>query len=168
MNSQRLRGILHWNILRCAACAALPVFTHVLNAQTCGTEEQAIERVIHASIGWAKEKDLPLLYSVIVNDSTYLEVDPGPRVIRGFDQFRKNERFWMHPEFKALRYEIRDLTITLSRQRDVAWFYCVLDDLNEWKGAPANWLNTRWTGVLERHQGEWKIMQMHFSFAHEE
>jgi hypothetical protein len=26
-------------------------------------------------------------------------------------------------------------------------------------------LNTRWTGVLEKREGKWLIVQMHFSFA---
>lgn len=41
----------------------------------------------------------------------------------------------------------------------------MLDDINEWKGQPANWENTRWTGVLEKRDNNWIIVQMHFSFA---
>lgn len=136
-------------------------------AQVKNPEIQNIEKAIHASIGWAKEKDFKLLYSVIANDSNYVEVDPGKRVVRGFDDFRKAEKFWGSPDFKAIRYEIRDLKIGISRSGDVAWYYCVLDDVNEWKGQPANWMDTRWTGVLEKRDGKWVIVQMHFSFAKE-
>jgi hypothetical protein len=108
-----------------------------------------------------------LLYNTIANDSGYLEVDPGPGVIRGFNEFKKNESFWGNPDFKAIRYNIRDLTITMSGNNEVAWFYCVLDDVNEWKGQPASWMNTRWTGVLEKRDEKWVIVQMHFSFAKE-
>jgi ketosteroid isomerase-like protein len=124
-----------------------------------------LEKAIHGSIGWAKNKDLRLLYSIIADDSSYLEVDPGNEIVSGIGQFRKNEAFWMHPDFKAVRYDIRDLRINLSRSGDVAWFYCVLDDVNEWKGRPANWMNTRWTGVLEKRDKNWRMVQMHFSFA---
>jgi ketosteroid isomerase-like protein len=126
-----------------------------------------IEKAIHRCIGWAKNKDLRLLYGIIADDSTYLEVDPGVEIISGINQFRKNEAFWMHPDFKAVRYDIRDLKINLSRSGDVAWFYCVLDDVNEWKGKPASWMNTRWTGVLEKRDEVWRMVQMHFSFAKE-
>jgi hypothetical protein len=34
-----------------------------------------------------------------------------------------------------------------------------------WDGQPANWENTRWTGVLEKRGGRWVIVQQHFSFA---
>jgi len=124
-----------------------------------------IEKTIKNVIGWAKNKDFELLNSIIANDSNYLEVDPTPGIIRGFAQFRKNETFWGNPDFKAIKYEIRDLTINLSKKGDIAWFYCVLDDINEWKGQPAIWMNTRWTGVLEKRKDKWVIVQMHFSFA---
>ena len=129
------------------------------------TELDRIEQAIRASIGWAKSKDLALLYNTIANDPDFLEVHPEGDVVRGFEEFKKAERIWMSPHFKAVRYEIRDLRIKLSRSGDVAWFFCVLDDINEWKGQPANWENTRWTGVLEKRDGRWVTVQQHFSFA---
>jgi ketosteroid isomerase-like protein len=130
-------------------------------------EIAAIEKTIHGSIGWAKTKDFKTLYNVIADDSDYLEVDPAPGLIRGISEFKKNEAFWGSPDFKAISYEIRDLKINLSASGDAAWYYCILDDINEWKGKPASWMNTRWTGVLEKRNGKWVIVQMHFSFPKE-
>lgn len=132
---------------------------------TQNLEKRLIEKTIHKSISWAKDKDLQTLYDIIANDSNYTEVQPGNRVVRGFNEFKKAEDFWMSSEFKAIKYEIRDLKINISKSGDSAWWYCVLDDINEWKGRPANWENTRWTGVLEKRNGKWIIVQMHFSFA---
>lgn len=128
-------------------------------------ELPVIKKTIGDAIGWAKNKNFDLLYSIISNDSNYVEVDPGKRVVRGFNEFRKNETIWSDPEFKAIGYEIRDLKIFVSRSGNVAWYYCILDDINEWKGKPASWMNTRWTGVLEKRKERWVIVQMHFSFA---
>ncbi len=128
-------------------------------------DRQMVEKAIRNSIGWAKTKDINLLYSIIANDTNYIEVHPDGKVVKGFHNFKKTEAFWMNPDFKAVRYEIKDLTINFSKSGDVAWFFCMLDDINEWKGKPANWENTRWTGVLERRDGNWIIVQMHFSFA---
>ncbi len=130
-------------------------------------EKMLIEQAINSSIGWAKTKDLSLLYSVIANDTNFLEVHPEGRVVKGIEDFRKAEAFWMNPDFRAVRYEIRDLSITISESGTVAWWFCILDDINEWKGEPANWENTRWTGVMEKRDGRWQIMQQHFSFAGE-
>ena len=130
-------------------------------------ERQLVENAIHNSIGWAKNKDINLLYSIIANDTNYVEVDPGNRVVKGFQDFKRAEKFWMNPDFKAIWYEIRGLKINFSKSGDVAWFFCMLDDINEWKGQSANWENTRWTGVLEKRESNWVIVQMHFSFASE-
>jgi len=128
-------------------------------------ETAAIEQSIRDCIGWAKTKDFKLLYGVIADDADFLEVHPDGAVVKGIDEFRKAEAFWGHPDFKAVRYEIRNLKIKLSRSGDVAWFFGLLDDINEWKGKPASWENTRWTGVLEKRDGRWVMAQQHFSFA---
>ncbi len=124
-----------------------------------------VKACIDGAIGWAKTKDFTVSNRIIANDSNFLEVDPGNRIVRGFKEFKKNETAFADTNFKAIRYEIRDLKITFSQSGTVAWYYCVLDDINEWKGQPANWENTRWTGVLEKRDGNWVIVQMHFSFA---
>jgi len=126
-----------------------------------------VEQAINNSIGWARTKDLNLLYSVIANDTGFLEVHPEGKVVRGISEFKKAEAFWMSPDFRAVRYEIRDLNINISESGTVAWWFCILDDINEWKGEPANWEDTRWTGVMEKRDGRWQIVQQHFSFASE-
>ena len=130
-----------------------------------GSEFASIEKSIRDCIGWAKNKDLQLLYGVIANDADFLEVHPDGAVVKGFADFKKAETFWMSPDFKAIRYEIKDLKIMLSKSGEVAWFFCLLDDINEYKGKPASWENTRWTGVLEKRDGRWVMAQQHFSFA---
>lgn len=133
--------------------------------ETSESEKLLVEKAIHNCIGWAKNKDINLLYNTILNDSTFLEVHPNDNVVLGFEEFKKAEKFWISPDFKAVRYEIRDLKINFSKSGNVAWFFCMLDDINEWKGQPANWENTRWTGVLEKREGKWLLVQQHFSFA---
>ena len=136
-----------------------------LSGATGGDELGSIERSIRDSIGWAKTKDFRLLCGIIANDPDFLEVHPDGAVVKGFEDFKKAEMFWGSLDFKAVRYEIRDLKIKLSKSGDVAWFFCILDDINEWKGQPANWENTRWSGVLEKRESRWVIVQQHFSFA---
>lgn len=126
-------------------------------------ERRAVAEAIDGTIAWAKTKDFERLYGIIANDSAYLEVHPGDKVVEGFAEFRGMESFWASPDFRAVRHDIRDLHISLSQSGDVAWFFCMLDDVNEWKGQPASWINTRWTGVLEKRQGRWRMVQMHFS-----
>jgi len=128
-------------------------------------EKERIAQTISSCIGWAKDKNLDLFYSVIANDEDYISVTPGQRVIKRFEDVKQNVPFWMSPDFKYVRHELKDLEITFARCGEVAWFYCVLDDINTYKGEPACWENTRWTGVVEKRDGRWVIVQQHFSFA---
>jgi len=131
------------------------------------SETKLVETAINNVFGWAVKKDFNLFFQTIANDSNFISVTPYKRVKFGFNEVKKDSAFWGSPYFKAIRHEVRELKIQFSRSGDVAWFYCVLDDINEWKGQPANWENTRWTGVLEKRNGRWVIVQQHFSFASE-
>lgn len=127
-----------------------------------------VEETIKSSIGWAvNNKDTSILFGTIPKDENFLEVHPNNRVVKGFSEFKKAEKFWLDPRFKAIKTEVWDLKINLSQDGTVAWFFCMLNDMNEWDGQPANWENARWTGVLEKREGKWWIVQQHFSFANE-
>jgi ketosteroid isomerase-like protein len=137
------------------------------NKTTVAEDKKAISQVIYNSIGWAMNKDIDLLYSSMAHDSDFFIYHPdNASTIRGFDSFKNlAESFFMHDDFKATGYDIRDLHITLSHSGDVDLFTAVLDDFGEWQGRPSVWKNVRWTGVLEKRDGNWVIAQMHFSFA---
>ena len=128
-------------------------------------EKQKIAQVISSVIGWAKNKDLELFYNTICHDTDYVSVSPGKRVVKRFEDVKQSVPFWMSPDFKYVRHELKDLRIRFSRGGDVAWFYCILDDINTYKGEPASWENARWTGVVEKRDGKWVVVQQHFSFA---
>ena len=128
-------------------------------------EKREIARVVSSVIGWAKEKNLDLFFGSIANDEDYISVTPGKRVIKRFEDVKQNVPFWMSPEFQYVRHELKDLEVKLARCGTVAWFYCVLDDINTYKGEPASWENARWTGVVEKRDGKWVVVSQHFSFA---
>ncbi|MFH1214202.1 MAG: nuclear transport factor 2 family protein [Candidatus Neomarinimicrobiota bacterium] len=133
--------------------------------ETILKEKKIIEKVINDNIKWALNKDLDLLYSTIRRDSTLLFVNPDPSLVNGFAEVEETAKsFWMDPRFKATYSEVKDLRITISRSGTVAWYYCLLDDFGEWDGHPYKWENARWTGVLEKTDGNWVIRQMHISF----
>ncbi|MBU0983890.1 MAG: nuclear transport factor 2 family protein [candidate division Zixibacteria bacterium] len=146
----------------------LLVFMGALTAEAGGTvaDRQAVSDAVHASIGWALEKDTTLLYSVMAHDSELFYFGPNDAGnISGFAEFRQLvEGFFMLDDFKATSYEIRDLKINFSSGGEVAWFSCRLDDYGEWKGQPTAWDDCRWSGVLEKRDGHWVLVQMHFSF----
>lgn len=133
-------------------------------------EKAIVEQVIKSSITWAVNKDKELLYNSFVNDSTLFYFSPdNAGTISGFAAFQDLvDNLFMNPAFKAIKADFKDLRVSLSQSGDCAWWSCYLDDFNEWDGKPTNWENVRWTGVLEKRDGDWKIVQMHFSHATED
>ncbi|PLX14415.1 MAG: hypothetical protein C0597_10070 [Marinilabiliales bacterium] len=131
-------------------------------------EENLIEETIKNTIRWAKDKDTSLLYSIIANDENYLEVHPHNNVVFGISEFKKSEEFWLDPRFKHVSFEIWDMHINISQDGTVAWYYCMLNDINDWEGQSVSWENTRWTGVLEKRNGKWRMVQMHFSISQDQ
>jgi hypothetical protein len=133
-----------------------------------GAEKAAIKKAIHGSIKWCfPDKSRERLYGAVIQDSTFFMYQPDSRAtIDGFEAFREYaERVFMVDECQPKGSEIRNLKINVSRSGDVAWFSCLLDDWGEWAGTPWFWKNTRWTGVLEKMDGRWVMMQQHFSHA---
>lgn len=133
------------------------------------SDRAEIQRVIESSITWALTKDKALLDSIFTHDGDLFIYNPHimePDI--GFEPLEALwKQFWSSDDFKALGFDLRDLRINLSHSGDVAWFSGVMDDIGEWRGEPASMLNTRWTGVLERRDGRWVIVQQHFSWVPE-
>ena len=101
----------------------------------------------------------------MAHDEQLFIINPDSEITVGWESFVKNFTFWLDPRFKATKSDIRDLRIDVSPSGITAWWSCVLDDLGTWDGKPIGWKDTRWTGVLEKSEGKWLIVQMHFSFA---
>jgi ketosteroid isomerase-like protein len=158
----------YFNYLLCAVFSLVLISCDRTVSQTDKDAElKEIAGTVDACIGWFKDKDFDLLFSVVAHDSNYISVHPSDRVIKGYAQFEENSEIFKRPEFQYVRHELKDLNINISKSGDTAWWYCILDDINTWDGQPANWENARWTGVLEKRAGRWVIVQQHFSFAAE-
>jgi SnoaL-like domain len=126
-----------------------------------------VEGIINDAIGWALTKNKERLFDIMAHDAEFFIFHPDSKsTIRGFEAFRTlAERAWMTDAFKATGFAIRDLQVTFSESATVAWYSCFLDDHGEWNGQPVGWTNARWTGVIEKRDGKWVTVQMHFSLA---
>jgi ketosteroid isomerase-like protein len=129
-------------------------------------DEREITRILHDSFGWALTKDRGLFESIFAKDQDFFTYYPDSKsTVVGWSQFEKYLDRWMDPRNRALGYDIRDLRIVMSRSGDTAWFSAVVDDEGEFDGKPWGAKDVRWTGVLERRGGGWRIVQQHMSEA---
>ena len=129
-------------------------------------EKAAVEKAINDCIMWPyPEKNVDRLLGSVAHDPSFFIFHPDSKsTMIGFDAFKKMiDELFMDDALVATTTEIKDLRINLSGSGDVAWFSCLLDDCGKFKDRKWEWINSRWTGVLEKRNGKWLILQMHFS-----
>ena len=153
-------------LLALAVLAALPSSVSAAAPPDESPDKAAIAKVIDDSIGWFATKDFDRLFGAFADDADFLIFHPDSKsTIRGSEAFREHSRFFSNPDMVYAGHEIRDLKIDRSPAGDAAWFSALLDDCWKYKGEKGCWDDCRWTGVLEKRDGRWVIVQMHFSFA---
>jgi hypothetical protein len=81
-------------IILCSSC------TQVSFEEKREVEIKEIAKTIDSCIGWFKDKDFDLLFSVVAHDPDYISVHPTDKVIRGFDQFAKSSEGFKNPDLK--------------------------------------------------------------------
>lgn len=129
-------------------------------------DEHEIKKIIHDSFGWALTKDRALFESLFAKDDDFFTYYPDSKsTVVGWNQFEKFLDKWMDPRNKAFGYDIRNLRLVISKSGEAAWFSAIVDDEGEFDGEPWGVKDVRWTGVLERRGGKWKIVQQHMSEA---
>ena len=83
----------------------------------------------------------------------------------GGKAFRESTDQWRDARNVYLSHQVKDLRINLSASGTVAWWSAMLDDCGSYGGQEFCWKDCRWTGVAEKRDGKWVIVQGHFSFA---
>ncbi len=136
---------------------------------TDALELAQIETAIRSVVMWPyPTKDINRLYNVCAKDTSFFIFMPNSTdIIDGFEPFHQlAEQVYLNPKFQAKGTEIKDLKIWYSG--NVAWYACILDDRGEWDGHPTDWVHARWTGVLEKREGKWINVMMHYSLPADE
>jgi ketosteroid isomerase-like protein len=132
------------------------------------SDRDKITRVLHDSFGWALTKDRALFEGIFAQDDDFFTYYPDSEsTVVGWRQFETFLDSWMDPRSHAKSFDIRNLRIVTSRTGDVAWFSAIVDDEGEFDGKPWGTKDIRWTGVLEKRGGNWKICQQHMSEAND-
>jgi len=139
-----------------------------LSSSDKAKDECEITRILHDSFGWALTKDRALFEGIFSKDDGFFTFFPDSKsTVVGWSQFEKFLDGWMDPRNRAKGFDIRNLRIVISKAGEVAWFSAVVDDDGEFDGEPWGAKGIRWTGVLERRGGSWKICQQHMSEAND-
>lgn len=131
--------------------------------------EYEISKILHDAFGWALPKDRALFESIFANDDDFFSYFPDSKSTAiGWNQFENFLDGWMDPRNIVKGFEIRNLRIVFSKNKEVAWFSAIVDDEGEFDGKPWGAKNIRWTGILEKRDDGWKICQQHLSEANDQ
>lgn len=108
-------------------------------------------------------QDLELMKDLLPKESEMIHIGTDKDEIwKGWDILIKATR----KQFENLDYykaNIHDLTINISESGETAWYFHLLDAEIKSGGNINTWENARFTGVLEKRGGRWKLMQTHVS-----
>ena len=121
--------------------------------------QAAIEQFFHAM----DTQNAELMDMLVAHDASMVHIgtDTG-EIWRGWDELRAATA----EQFKGLAFykaNIRDLTVNISSSGDVAWYAHLLDAHIKSSGGEWRWKGARFTGVFEKRDGRWKMVQTHVS-----
>jgi len=169
-DNRKLIGSLKFNwVMFLLFALILQLLASCSNGFDRNIETKAIEKTINDNIGWFKDKNFELLYSTMTNGSDLFMFQLDTKsTISGFDEFKKYSMGWQNPDVKYAGHKFIDLKITISKSGDAAWFHTQLEDCAKVSDRPARCFKTRYTGILEKRDGRWLIVEQHFSLAADE
>lgn len=94
-------------------------------------------------------------------DAVSFGTDAAERFV-GFDALRKSVES-QFASFDGSKLTVRDEVVKASRGGDAAWFSEVVDWDTKAGGEAVSLKGCRFTGVLEKRDGAWKVVQFHAS-----
>lgn len=125
--------------------------------------EEEARKTIHRFFNSMDTQNLKAMQKLIPKtDSTvHIGTDDG-EIWKGYDVLNKatKEQFEGLEHYKA---DVYDLTINVSDSGKVAWYFHLLDAEIKSSGSIIRWEGARFTGVLQKIDGQWVMAQTHVS-----
>lgn len=108
-------------------------------------------------------QDRNLLERILAHDADMVHIGTEQDEI-----WKGGDALWTATEeqFQGLEYykaSIRDLTLSIAPSGEVAWYFHLLDARIKSNGTESILQGARFTGVLERREGRWVMVQTHVS-----
>lgn len=134
-----------------------------INTKTASPEINPIKKVLDTVLIAQEEGNLELFSQCFAQDEDTLNIGTDiDEIWYGWQAFQE----WMTQAIKTKPdYSIaaKDTRIQLSQSKEVAWYSQLLDTCLETKGEPFRLEGFRHTGVLEKRNERWLIVQSHIS-----
>jgi len=110
-------------------------------------------------------KDMNLLSKIVAHDSNMVNYGINANLVFiGWDALKDSiAKMWSVMEMKKM--DVKNQVINVDPSGNVAWYSEICDMDLLYGGHPMQILNQRYTGVLEKRNGNWVIVQFHNSIT---
>jgi uncharacterized protein (TIGR02246 family) len=150
-----------------------PLLTGIIIFLTCtgrtdlNTEQARVHSLLNRYVEAWESEDIRLFSEIFSNDENLLVLDGNSsRQFVGWNAFK--ERLLGHLEsFQDIKISFEKERIRIHESGKAAWLSCVFTADFLYQGKPGRMDDLRATWVLEKRNGDWVVVQAHFSFAAE-
>lgn len=127
------------------------------------TTEKEVRATIEAFFDAMNNQDLEAMQKLIPksDQTVHVGTDKG-EIWKGWEVLNKATK----KQFEGLEYykaNIRDLTVNIAESKNIAWYFHKLDAEIKSRDTITRWKGARFTGVLQKIDGQWVMMQTHVS-----
>jgi ketosteroid isomerase-like protein len=111
-----------------------------------------------------KEKSIDKLATLVDQNIAVISPFTGEDFI-GWEAVKAHvEKYFSDETFTVTNYAIKDPVIKISALGDAAWFHASVDESYTYQGKSFNYSDIKWTGALQKYEGNWIFTQVQFAF----
>ena len=126
-------------------------------------EEAQVQSVLEQVVQANESEDMALMAKITAQDGDIVQFGSaeGYRLV-GWEAFKKamEQQF---ADIEKMKISVRDQVITVHHSGSVAWFSEIMDLNCLMQDKPVSLEGVRYTGVMEKRDGSWVIVQGHLS-----
>lgn len=161
-----MKKIIFWLLLLVLAGACnpeKPPSVIIPDQEALATEVDKVEMVLERYVIASEKQDLDLIHNIWAPDSSIIVIGTeNTERLTGWSQIQ--EAFGK--QFASIEQpylSVHDQVIGINQTGNTAWFSEVLNYSYISEGKPVNLEGVRFTGVLEKRDSTWLIVQSHLS-----
>ena len=128
-------------------------------------EQAEVQNILNQYIIAMETKDIDTLAEIFSQDDDIMMLDGNTsRRFIGWEEVKT--RYQEHFNYyEKLDIQIRDLIIKIHSTGEISWLTCVFDWDYFFQGRKGSTKDLRASWVLQKKNGIWELVQVHFSFA---
>ena len=126
-------------------------------------ETEAVKSVIDHFFDALDKQDLKMMSYITAHDADMVHIGTDTEEYWvGWEQL-KQDTARMFSGLQSYKADIQNLRITLAQSGDVAWFTFLLNTVVHTEQEKVQTRNGRYSGVMEKRDGHWQLVQTHLS-----